>query len=78
MNKKYCKKIILENRWSLALGKFQVSPILNLIENLTENITPVDVDTSLGQIMRITDMGKNLIDVGKDFISSESSPLGNN
>ena len=58
------------------MGKFQVSPISNLIENLTENITPADIDMSLGQIMRTTNMGQNLVNVGKNFISSESSPIG--
>ena len=61
---------------SLALGKFQISPISKLIENLTENITPAEVDMSFGRIMRNTNMGKSLIDIGKSFISSESSPLG--
>ena len=60
------------------MGKFQVSPILNLIENLTENITLADVDMSIGQIMRGTNWGESLIDVGKSFITPESSPLGKN
>ena len=60
------------------MGKFQVSPILNLIENLTENITLADVDMSIGQIMRSTNWGESLIDVGKSFITPESSPLGKN
>ena len=58
------------------MGKFQVSPILKLIENLTENVTPADVDMSFGNIMRITDMGKNLMNIGKGHISSDASPLG--
>ena len=70
-------KNILLNLVSLALGKFQISPISNLIENLTENITPAEIDMSFGRIMRNTNMGKSLIDIGKSFISSESSPLGN-
>ena len=60
------------------MGKFQVAPISNLIENLTKNITPADIQMSFGQIMLDTNMGQSLIDVGKNFISSESSPLGNN
>ena len=59
------------------MGKFQISPISNLIENLTENITPAEIDMSFGRIMRNTNMGKSLIDIGKSFISAESSPLGN-
>ena len=31
---------------------------------------------SYGQIMRTTNVGKSLIDIGKSFISSDSSPLG--
>ena len=31
---------------------------------------------SFGRIMRNTNMGKSLIDIGKSFVSSESSPLG--
>ena len=72
------RKLLIWNLISLALGKFQISPISNLIENLTENVTPADVHMSFGQIMLNTNMGQNLIDVGKNFISSESSPLGNN
>jgi len=57
------------------LGKFKISPISDLIEKLTENITPAEADMSFGRIMRITNMGKSLIDIGKGFISSDSSPL---
>ena len=70
------RKSILPNLYSLALGKFQVSPITNLIINLTKNITVADVDMSFGEIMRTTNMGQNIIDNGKSFISSASSPLG--
>ena len=45
---------------------------------MTENITESDIDMSVGQIMRITNWGENLIDVGKKFICPESSPLGKN
>ena len=58
------------------MGKFQGTPILELIDNLTENITPADVDMSYGHIMRTTNVGKSLIDIGKSFIPSDSSPLG--
>ena len=58
------------------MGKFEISPISDLIENLTENITPADVEMSFGQIMLKTNMGKSLIDIGKSYISAESSPLG--
>ena len=63
------------NLKSLALGKFEVSSISDLIESLTENITPADVEMSFGQIMLKTN-GKSLIDIGKSYISAESSPLG--
>ena len=58
------------------MGKFQVTPISNLIENLTENITQADVHMSFGEIMLKTNMGESLIDIGKKFIPSDSSPLG--
>ena len=64
------------NLRSLALGKLKVSPISDLIEKLTENITSADVEMSFGQIMLKTNIGKSLIDIGKGYISSESSPLG--
>ena len=64
------------NLWSLALSKFKVLPISNLIGNLTENITQADVHMSLGEIMLKTNMGESLIDIGKNFIPSDSSPLG--
>ena len=70
------RKSILSNLSSLALGKFQVSPISNLIEKLTKNISLADVDMSIGQIMRSTNWGESLIDIGKSFITPESSPLG--
>ena len=60
------------------MGKFQVTPILKLIENLTENICVADIDMTYGQIMRTTNVGKSLIDIGKSFIPSDSSPLGKN
>ena len=44
--------------------------------NLTENITLADVDMTFGEIMRTTNMGQNIIDNGKSFISSDSSPIG--
>ena len=58
------------------MGKFQASPISELIENLTENITPDDADMTYGYIMRTTNVGKSLIDIGKSFIPTDSSPLG--
>ena len=70
------RKSILSNLSSLALGKLQAPPISNLIENLTENITVTDVDTSIGQIMRSTNWGESLVNIGKSFITPESSPLG--
>ena len=58
------------------MSKFESSPISNLIENLRENITTTDVQTSFDQTMLVTDMGRSLIDIGKSFIPSDSSPLG--
>ena len=58
------------------MGKFQVTPISNLIEKLTENITLADVDMCFGQIMRTSNMGQSFIDIGKGYITSDSSPLG--
>ena len=60
------------------MGKFQISPISNLIEKLTENLTQADLHMSFGQIMLNTNMGQSLIDLGKSYLSSETSPLGNN
>ena len=68
----------LSNLRSLALGKFKAPPISDLIEKLTENITLADVQMSFGQIMLNTNMGQSLIDVGKNFIPADSSPLGEN
>ena len=51
-------------------------PISNLIGNLTENITQADVQMSFGEIMLNTNMSESLIDIGKNFIPSDSSPLG--
>ena len=57
------------------MSKFKALPILNLIESLRENITPTDVQTSFDQIMLVTNMGRSLIDIGKNFIPTDSSPL---
>ena len=58
------------------MGKLKASPISDLIEKLTANITPADVEMSFGQIMLKTNIGKSLIDIGKGYINSEASPLG--
>ena len=74
----FIKKLNLLNLRSLALGKFKAPPISNLIENLTKNIALIDVQASFGQIMLNTDMGQSIIDIGKNFIPTDSSPLGKN
>ena len=53
-----------------------MTPILKLIKDLTENISVADVDMTYGQIMRTTNVGKSLIEIGKSFIPSDFSPLG--
>ena len=64
------------NRSSLALSKFPIPPVTVLIESLTENIGLSQVDTSIAQVMRETNWGKSLVDIGKGYIPNSCSPLG--
>ena len=60
----------------MALARFQVAPVLDLVAKLTENISRSEIIESLGEIMLDTEMGSSLVSLGKEFITSDHSPLG--
>ena len=61
---------------SMALARFQVAPVMELVAKLTENITNQEIKSSLGEYMLDTQMGSSLVSLGKGFITSDYSPLG--
>ena len=62
---------------SLALSKFQVPPVLTLIAKLTSKISTSEIKQAYGGIMLNTTIWELMKNLGKGFIPSESSPLGN-
>ena len=64
-------------RKSLALSKFQVPPVLTLIGKLTSKISMSEIKQAFGGIMLNTTIWQQMENLGKGFIPSESSPLGN-
>ena len=60
----------------MALARFQVAPVLELVEKLTENITEQEITSSIGYFVLDTQSGSSLVSLGKGFITSQYSPLG--
>ena len=60
----------------MALARFQVAPVMELVAKLTDNISKPEIQQSLGKYMLDTQMGSSLISLGKGFITSDHSPLG--
>ena len=60
----------------MALLRFQVAPVMELVAKLMENISRRRIKQCLGQIMLDTKMGSSLVSIGKQFITSDHSPLG--
>ena len=67
---------VLKISQSMALARFQVEPVLELVKKLTKNISKPAIQTSLGKYMLDTQMGSSLVELGKGFITSDYSPLG--
>ena len=61
---------------SMALARFQVAPVMELVAKLTENISNKEIKASLGEYVLDTQMGSSLVSLGKGFITSDHSPLG--
>ena len=61
----------------MALSKFQETPVLELIEDLTCEVTIKDVESSFGRLMIVNQMFSSIEDLGKKFISPSATPLGN-
>ena len=60
----------------MALARFQEAPVMELVRKLTENISKPEIKQGLGEIMLDTEMGSSLVSLGKEFITSDHSPLG--
>ena len=60
----------------MALARFQVAPVMELVAKLTENISKQEIKSSLGDYVLDTQMGSSLVSLGKGFITSDHSPLG--
>ena len=60
----------------MALARFQVAPVFELLAKLTQNISRPEIEQGLGKIMFDTQMGSSLVSLGKEFITSDHSPLG--
>ena len=60
----------------MALARFQVAPVMELVAKLMKNISRPEIKQALGDIMLSTKMGSSLVSLGKGYISSENSPLG--
>ena len=60
----------------MALARFQVAPVMELMTKLTEDVSKTDINAGLGKIMLDTEMGSSLVSLGKEFITSDNSPSG--
>ena len=60
----------------MALARFQVAPVFELVEKLTENITEEEITSSVGKFHLDTQTGSSLVSLGKGFITSQHSPWG--
>ena len=60
----------------MALARFQVAPVMELVAKLTENISKQEIKSSLGDYVLDTQMGSSLVSLGKGFITADHSPLG--
>ena len=61
---------------SMALAIFQVEPVMELVAKLTENISRQEIKSCVGEYVLDTQMGSSLVSLGKGFITSDHSPLG--
>ena len=60
----------------MALARFQVAPVIELAAKLTDNISRSEIEQGIGKIMLSTKYGASLASLGKEFITSHHSPLG--
>ena len=49
---------------------------MELVAKLTENISKQEIKSSLGDYVLDKQMGSSLVSLGKGFITSDHSPLG--
>ena len=60
----------------MALARFQVEPVIELVAKLMKDISRPEIEQTLGKIMLNTKMGSSLVSLGKGYITSDHSPLG--
>ena len=60
----------------MALARFQVAPVMDLVAKLMKNISRTEIEQALGKIMLSTNMGSTLVSLGKGYITSDHKPLG--
>ena len=61
---------------SLSLSKFQVEPVLLLIDKLMFDVTKTDVELFSDRLKTNVELWPTLINLGKKFIPAACSPLG--
>lgn len=60
---------------SMALARFQVAPVTEFAAKLMKDISRAEIKQTLAEIMLNTKMGSSLVSLGKEFITSDRSPL---
>ena len=61
---------------SLSLMKFQVPPVLTLINALTDKITKPEIESTFGRLMLNMERLPSLVDLGTSFIPNDFTFLG--
>ena len=61
---------------SLSLSKFQVEPVLELVENLMIDVTKTDIKFFSDRLMMDDELWPTLVNLGKKCIPADCSPLG--
>ena len=61
---------------SLSLSKFQVEPVLTLIDKLMVDVTKTNVQLFSDRLKTNVELWPTLIDLGKKFIPADFSSLG--
>ena len=61
---------------SLSLSKFQVEPVLELIDKLMVDVSKTDVELFSDRLKTNVELWPTLIDLGKKFIPADFSSLG--
>ena len=60
----------------MALARFQIAPVTEFVAKLMKDISRAEIKQALVEIMLSTKMGSSLVSLGKEFVTSDHSPLG--